>query len=101
MDHSREGERLAERRAQEILAYQDELVRLRPIAGGSAAAAAPLVTVLVPLLIQELPAIIASATRIVNLVRSHPDTPEAEKAAMDAAFTHLEAAAAAVAAVQV
>ena len=73
---------------------------LPPIAGGSAAVV-PLAVALAPVVIEEFPKIIASLMKIADLIKNHPETADAAKAQMTAVYTHLDAAAAAVAAVQV
>ena len=73
---------------------------LHPIAGGSAAVV-PLVAALAPALIEEIPKIVASLMNLVNLVRNHPDTPQAVQDAFTQVNAHLDAASAAVAAVEI
>lgn len=70
-----------------------------PIAGG--AAVVPLIGLLAPLLVQEIPLIIQSFMKILNLMKSHPDTPEALKTALDGVYDHLHRSAEGVAAFQV
>ena len=52
------------------------------------------------LLIPLIPGLISSITDIINAIRQSPDTPAEVKAQLDAVATHLDQAAAKVAAVQ-
>jgi hypothetical protein len=69
----------------------------KPIAGGSAAAVPALAIELLPL----LPGLIESVTNIVERIQQHATTPDQAKAQLAEVMTHLDSAAAKVAAVQI
>jgi len=70
-----------------------EVVETTPIAGG-AGAVVPLVVALAPL----LPTLIQTVNQIVSVSANHPDTPDVIKRQFQAAMSHLDASATAVAA---
>ena len=55
---------------------------------------------LLVMLIPLIPGLIQSITQIIDAIRTHPDTPAAVKAQLDAVSAHLDQAAAKVAAVE-
>ena len=57
----------------------------------------PLAAALIPM----IPGLLASVLQIVNTIRNQPDTPEVQRAALDAIATSLDEVSAKVAAVEV